>query len=309
MGDYGLAASHPTGTSGYGPGVTGITYPRKAMSSLTASSWGTGIAWSAAQLRANISGISGTMYVRVFGSCTVTASTANGNIGLAVYKNGAQVNTGVFTQYLGGNFGQPFPLSIEWCGSVAVNDFIELYLISAAAVSLSAVNDVVFTVLQTGGASLQTNTNLNSANPQWSICELTADNGTVLSTLEVSALPYIGSSRVTSTGADSITQTPPFSLNKVGVYQITACLLFKSINATAQAITIRLKVGGITLVTRQVQLPTAANGYFGGFIDYAYNLASGTTTVDVTIQSNVVNNYILASGSSVGVKCIRRNVV
>ena len=308
MGDYGLAASHPTGTSGYGPGVAGATYPRKAMSSLTASSWGTGIAWSAAQLRANISGISGTMYVRVYGSCTVTATAANGNIGLAVYKNGAQVNTGTFTQYLGGSFAQPFPLSIEWCGSVAVNDFIELYLIAAAAVNLSAVTDVVFTVLQTGGASLQTNTNLNSANPQWSICELTADSGTVLSTTETTALIHIGN-RTTSVGADSITQTPPFSLNKVGVYQITACLLFKSITATAQAITIRLKVGGATLVTRQVQLPTAANGYFGGFIDYAYNLTSGTTTVDVTIQSNVVNNYILASGSSVVVKCIRRNVV
>jgi hypothetical protein len=242
----------------------------------------------------------------VHGSCTVTASTAGGNIGLAVYKNNTLISTGSLSQYLGGVTGQPFPLTIAWIGSVVNTNTLRLYLIAPANATLSAVTDLVFSVQTAGGTSMTYQTSLNSCNPQWSIAGIAADSATTLSTAEVSALTYL-TTRTASSGVDAITITPPFNILKLGVYSIYVNLQFKSIAATAQVITIRLKIGGVTIITRRVQLPSTVNAYFGGTICYFYTLSSGTKTVDVTVQSSAATNYLIASGSSVIMKLIRRN--
>ena len=305
MGDYNLSASQPAGMSGYGSGTTTGGYPRQAITSLTQTNWGSGITWDSVNIRVNIA-TAGTMYVMVHGSCTVTASTAGGNIGLAIYRNGTQISTGSLSQYLGGATAQPFPVTIAWLGSVVNTNNLQLYLIAPAGATLSAVSDVVFSVQTAGGTSMTYQTSLNSCNPQWSIAGITADSATTLSTAEVSALTYL-TTRTASSGVDAITITPPFNILKLGVYSIYVNLQFKSIAATAQVITIRLKIGGVTIITRRVQLPSAVNAYFGGTICYFYTLSSGTQTVDVTVQSSAATNYLIASGSSVIMKLIRRN--
>lgn len=306
MGDYNLSASQPAGVSGYGPGTSGSTFPRQAITSLTQTSWGSGITWDSVNLRVNIA-TAGTMYVMAHGSCTVTASTTNGNVGLAIYKNGVKISTGTLGQYTGSATGQPFPLSISWIGSVVNSDNLQLYLVTSVMATLT-VSDVVFSVQTAGGSGMTNLTSLNSCNPQWSLQELTADNATTLSTTEVSALLYLTTHTANSVDAIRLLNPAGFNLLKLGVYSIYVNLQFKSIAATSQAITVRLKIGGVTIVTRQVLLPTAANGYFGGTIYYGYTLASGTQTVDVTVQSSVINNYLIARGSTVIVKLIQRNV-
>lgn len=312
MGDYALAQSQPAGGSRYGGGSTGGTFPRVAMLTTVVggSDYGTaGVTYGTGTIRYDISG-SGTAYFRVFGSVTITASAPNGNIGLAIYKNGVQVSTGAYSQYLGGSFNQPFPLAIQTVVSATAADNIQLYFIAPGTVNISISSDAVLGLHQMGGSGRSVSTSLNSCSPQWAQWRLsTGDSGSTLSTAEVDFINYLPSS-LFSTTRDAFPIASPYQINKIGAYLISVFVNLKSIAATAQIVTIRLKVDAVTIITRQVQLPTAANGYFSGAIEHIYNkTGTGAQNFQVTLQSNVVNNYIVAQGSSFTVKLVRRNEV
>lgn len=311
MGDYNLSASHPAGMSGYGSGNLGTSFPRQAISSLTQTSWGSGITWDSVNSRVNILTV-GTMYVLVHGSCNVRCAGGNFTICLAIYKNGVKISTGILSQFLGsGTAANPYPVTIAWEGSVVNSDNLQLYLTpqsgSSGNIPVTSITDVVLSVHAAGGSGVTYLTTLNSCNPQWSIAGITANSPTTLSTTEVSALTYLTTR--TASSVDAITITPPFNILKLGVYSIYVNLQFKAIAAGGvQIITIRLKIDGVTIITRLVTLENNINASLGGTIYYFYTLSSGTQTVDVTVQSSVVNNYLIASGSSVSIKLIRRNV-
>jgi len=305
MGDYSLCQGYLSGISGYGSGTTGSTYPRQAISSLTSTTtWGTGIAWDSVNLRVNIT--TSTYYVLVYASCHILSGTASTTVGLAVYKNGVQISTGSLGQYLGGTTAQPFPIHITWAGSVVNTDNIQIYLITLAGTpNLTSVSDMALIVQSYGGSGLTLATSLNSCNRQYYLLELTSDSATTLSTTEVSVLQYLTGSQ--SGAPDALSYSAGvINLLKPGYYNITVCLQFKSLSASAQAITIRLKFGGTTTITRQSQLPSALNSYQGGSIFYTYYLSTGTQTVDVTVVSSLLNGYLVASGSTVLVKLARR---
>lgn len=308
MGDYALSASFPAGLTGYGPGVTGSTFPRQLFSSLTISDvWGSNITWNSSLSRVEFSIPTGNAFARIQSSCTVISSVANGTVGLSIYRNGTTTSQN-YGQYLGGSTNFNYPLQCQAECNVANGDNIQVFLLNlGGSPNLTTVSNCTLNVQLIGGSGLNIPVSLDTCNPQWFIDErTTTDDATTLSTTEVSALTYLNTN--SSVAPDAITLSGgTFNLLKAGVYNIFACLNFKALTTTNQTITIRLKIGGSTVLTRQLVMPVAVNAYFGGNIYYSHVLRTDTSTsVDVTCQSSVTNSYVIASGSTVFVQRIRK---
>lgn len=308
MGDYALSASFPAGLSGYGPGVTGATFPRQLFSSLTSSNaWGSNVTWNSSSSRVEFNIPTGNAFARIQSSCTIVSSVGSGSVGISVYKNGSNL-TPNYGQFLTASTGISFPLQCQAECNVTNGDNVQVYLISLAGSSnLTTVSNCTLNVQLIGGYGLNRPVSLDTCNPQWFIDErTTTDDATTLSTTEVSVLTYLNTS--SNVAPDAITLSGgTFNLLKAGVYNIFACLNFKALTTTSTTITIRLKIGGSTILTRQIFMPTTVNAYFSGNIYYAYVLQTDTSTsVDVTCQSSVANSYLIGSGSTVSIQRIRK---
>ena len=304
MGDYALSASFPAGLTGYGPGTTGNTFPRQLFSSLTSSNaWGSNVTWNSSSSRVEFNLPAGNAFARVLSSCNVASSVSAVTVGLSVYKNGSNLYPSQ-GQYLVNSAALPLQCQAE-C-NVTNGDNLQVFLVSlAGTANLSTVSDCSLTVQLIGGSGLNRPVSLDSCNPQWFIDErATADDTNVLSTTEVSVLPYLNSN--SNVAPDAITLTSTFNMLKAGMYNIFACLNLKSNTGINQVVTIRLKIGGTTVLTRQINM-TTASFYTNASIYYTYALQSDTsTTIDVTCQSSVATSYLIASGSTVFVQRVRK---
>ncbi len=306
MGDYALSASLPLGFSAYGPGTTGTTFPRQLFSSLTSSnSWGTYATWNSSSSRIEFSIPSGNAFARIQSSCTFISSAA-GTPGLSVYKNGSNLypSYGQIVALTNVNF----PLQCQAECNVANGDNIQIFLVAAAGTpNLTTVSDCAVNVQLIGGDGLTVPVSLDSCNPQWFIDErTTTDSATTLGTVETSILQYLDTS--SNASPDAITLSGgTFNLLKAGVYNIFACVSCNVRTTTAQNVTVRLKIGGTTVLTRTARMPATVSSHFNVNLYYAYTLTSDTlTTVDVTSDSSVSSSYQIARGSTVFIQRVRK---
>ncbi len=306
MGDYKLSASLPLGFSAYGPGTTGTTFPRQLFSSLTSSnSWGTYATWNSSSSRIEFSIPSGNAFARIQSSCTFVSS-ASGSPGLSVYKNGSNLYP-LYTQVIV-TTNVNFPLQCQAECNVASGDNIQIFLVNSSGTpNLTTVSNCSVNVQLIGGDGLTVPVSLDSCNPQWLIDErTTTDSATTLGTVETSILQYLDTS--SNVAPDAITLSGgTINILKAGVYNIFVCVSCNVRTTTLQNITVRLKIGGTTVLTRASRMPNVIGSYFNTNIYYAYTLTSDvSTTVDVTSQSTATSSYQIARGSTVFVQCVRK---